>query len=88
MGNRKTRKRRLKRKQRQAEKKAAATRPKGDGTRVRRSFSGKARKGDAAEVKLEFSGVAVPVDDPDKDDLEARTRVQEELEQEAAGQEH
>ena len=88
MGNRKTRKRRLKRKQRQEEKKAAATSPKADGTRVRRSFTGKARKGDAAEVKLEFSGVAVPVDDPDKDDLEARTRVQEKLEETASKQQH
>lgn len=85
MGNRKTRKRRLKRKERQA-KKAVAPTPQGD--RIRRDFTGKARKGDAAEVTFEFSGVAVPVDDPDKDDLEARTRVQERLEEEAAKQQH
>jgi len=86
MGSRKNRKRRLKRKERQAEKSTSPPSTRAEGTRVRRSFSGKARSGEATEVKLAFSGVPVSVDDPDKDDLEAKTRVQtvlqERLEQE------
>jgi len=86
MGSRKNRKRRLKRKERQAEKATSPPPVRAEGTQVRHNFSGKARKGDVAEVKLEFSGVPVSVDDPDKDDLEAKTRVQtvlqERLEQE------
>jgi len=66
----------MKRKERQAAKATSPPLTKAGGTQVRHSFKGKARSGDVAEVKLEFSGVPVSIDDPDTDDLEAKTRVQ------------